>query len=167
MKKQKINEEIEKPISRRFNYHIFIDVSSEMAGYMIVESKKFEEILLLTAKLHPYSKIKRKEKYLESVSKNVRWRKVKTLIEDLVIEKREMQVGLFKDIATLLQENKDNLYFISVSDRIYFDVSKLLELVEKKNYLIVKSSDLKKDSEEFKVSLILETLLNLKRRKKK
>jgi len=57
---------------------------------------------------------------------------------------------------------KSNI-FISIDDRQYKGFMKLINILDEKRFTIVKECKLKKNSEEYKLSLIIDTLLNIKR----
>jgi hypothetical protein len=156
-----------KELIRDFNYHVFVDYSLDHIGYIIVESKNLKGIMKLTRKLHHYSEIKHKDKYIKDILKNVKWKNIDSLIMRKNFVKLETDLKVIDEILGFIKENQGEIIFISISDHYYYSFMKLVELLEgNHNFLIVKKSDIKKDSFEYRLSLLLETELNLKRRKK-
>ena len=73
---------------------------------------------------------------------------------------------IFADIAEFLKKNEDSSIFISVDNRQYKNFEKFVKIINSKNVKIVKESELKKNTLEYKINLILDTWLNIERIKK-
>ncbi|MDP2925077.1 MAG: hypothetical protein Q8N99_01770 [Nanoarchaeota archaeon] len=145
-----------------FEYYAFLDYSQELIGYSVIRKDNLKELLAKIARLHSYKEIKHKQKYLAKIKK-LDWKKIKKLM-DYNIVKITSSEKILLSIIEFIKENNESLGFISVSDHYYNSFSKMIEMSERRhNYLIVKESDIKKDSNEYKLSLVIETLLNLER----
>ena len=55
------------------------------------------------------------------------------------------------------------MIFISVDNKQYSNFERLVKIIDGSNTKIVRESELKKDTFEHKISLVLDTLLNIER----
>ena len=72
---------------------------------------------------------------------------------------------IYADIAVFLKKYHNCIVFISVDDKQYSNFERFVEVIDGKDTKVVKESELKKGSFEYKLSLILDSLLNIKRLK--
>jgi len=81
------------------------------------------------------------------------------------ITELRQNIELCSEVFNFCKNKSQSKIFISVDDRQYRGFMKLIEIIDGKRFTIVKEGKLRKNSEEYKLSLIIDTLLNLKRRK--
>ena len=72
---------------------------------------------------------------------------------------------IYADLVEFIRKNDNCIIFISVDDRQFSNFERLVRNIDGKNNKIVKESQLKKGSAEHRLSLVLDTLLNMERLK--
>ena len=153
--------------AKEFDYYIFIDYSEDLIGYIIVDREKIKELLTKISKLKHYTKLKYKRQYLDSMKKLFRKNKVLDFIDKHKIVELRQNIEICSDIFNFCEKNTEAKIFISVDDRQYNGFMRLAKMLDGKRFTIIKEGKLKKGSEEYQMNLIIDTLLNLKRRKSK
>ncbi len=88
------------------------------------------------------------------------------LYKSKIIELRK-NIEICSEIFDFCKKNHDSKIFISIDDRQYNGFIRLAKILDGKKFTIIKEGKLKKGSKEYQMSLIIDTLLNLKRRKQK
>ena len=83
------------------------------------------------------------------------------------ITELRQNIEICSEIFDFCKKNPEARIFISVDDRQYNGFMKMEKILDKGRFTIVKEGKLKKGSEVHKMSLIIDTLLNIKRRKQK
>ena len=146
-----------------FDHYIFIDYSENFLGYMIVEKNKLEELLPKISKFKHYRKIKHKNQYLHSIKNRIDRDKIKNFLLKLKIKAVRETPEIYADLVEFIKKNDNCLIFISVDDKQYSNFERLVKNMDGKNNKVVKESKLKENSKEYKLSLILDTLLNIER----
>ena len=150
-----------------FDYYVFIDYSENFLGYMIIERDKMNALFPKISKFAHYKEIKHKSAYLHSINKRIVKDKIKSYLLKLKI--KDVYNGtteIYADLVEFIKKNDNCLVFISVDDKQYSNFERLVRGIDGKNNKVVKESKLKKDSKEYKLSLVLDTLLNIERLKK-
>jgi hypothetical protein len=150
----------------QFDYYIFLDYSENLIGYSIIEKSNIKELLPLISKLKHYRKIKHKKLYLNAVQRIFKSNKIIDLILKIKIKSLNQNVEIFADITYFIKKHDNCIIFVSIDNNQYVSFCKLVQIIKTQNFKIVKESDLKKDSIEYKLSLIIDNLLNLKRTRK-
>jgi len=149
---------------KKFDYYIYIDYSERLIGYVIIKKEKAEGILPKISKFHHYKDIKHKKAYLTSIRKVI---KSKKILEDLLkvkIKELRKNLSIFIDVIEFIKKNDNCIIFASIDNNQHNAFIRLFNMVPHKDHVIVrKESDLKKGSAEYRLSLIIDTLLNLKR----
>jgi len=153
--------------AKEFDYYIFIDYSENLIGYIIVEENKIKELLPKITKLKHYTKLKYKRQYLNSIKKVFKKNKILSFLNKYKITELRQNIEVCSEIFNFCKIHPDSKIFISVDDRQYAGFMRLAKILDGKRFTIVKEGKLKKDSERYKINLIIDTLLNLKRRKQK
>ncbi len=148
---------------KEFDYYIFIDYSEDIIGYDIIGKTKIKELLPKISKFNHYRDLKYKSAYIQSIKKVLDKNKILSYILKLKIKNTFETPEIYSDILEFLKYHDNCLIFISVDDKQYSNFEKLIKIIDGKNIKMVKESKLKKDSSEYKMSLILDTLLNMKR----
>ena len=146
------------------DYYIYLDYSERLVGYIIIEKEKLGAILPKISKFHHYKDIKHKKAYLFAIRKTIESKKI---LEDLLKHKiRELRENLyiFTEVIEFIKTNDNCVIFASIDDNQYRAFIRLLDMIPDKGHTLVrKESDLKKGSTEYQLSLIIDTLLNIKR----
>jgi hypothetical protein len=150
-----------------FDYYIFMDYSENLIGYIIIEKEKLEVLLTKIIKLKHYKGLKHKVEYLNA-AKNLfdRNRILDLLVKHKITELRQ-NIELCSEIFDFCKEKSEARIFISVDDRQYRGFMKIASIIDGKRLKIIKEGQLKKDSLEHQMSLIIDTMLNLKRTRQK
>ena len=152
--------------AKQFDYYIFIDYSENYLGYLIIEGNKIKEFLPKISKFDHYRELKHKKAYLNSIRKLVEKNKVCSHLCRLKIRKTEATPEIYSDILDFLKKHDNCLIFISIDNKQFKNFRKLVRIIDGKNIKVVKESELKKHTPEYRISLVLDTLLNLARIKK-
>lgn len=150
--------------TKEFDYYIFIDYSENILGYMIIESNEIKEFLPRIAKFSHYRKLKHKSAYLNAIKKRIERDKIRGYLFKLKIKKVVNSPEIYADIAVFLRTHDNCIIFISIDDMQYSNFERFVKLINDKTK-VVKESQLKKDSKEYRMSLVLDTLLNIERLK--
>ncbi|MBI5148247.1 hypothetical protein HZA33_01055 [Candidatus Pacearchaeota archaeon] len=149
----------------KFDYYIYIDYSKNLIGYIIIEKNRIEEILPKISKLHHYKDIKHRKEYISAMKKRFEKERIKSLLYKWKIREIRLNLDIFIDIAEFVKKRDNCIIFISVDNNQYYSFMKLLEIIpHQKHLVIVKESELKKGSIEYKLGLIIDTMLNIERR---
>jgi len=146
-----------------FDYYIFIDYSEDHLGYSIIEKKNIKVILPKISKFKHYKDLKYKSAYLKSIKSLIDKENLRSYFCKLKIRKTYETLEIYSDILEFLNERKNCLVFISVDNKQYLNFEKIIHIIDGSNTKVVKESELKKDSCEYKLSLVLDTMLNLAR----
>lgn len=150
---------------RGFDYYIYIDYSEDLVGYDIIEKNKVKNLLSKISKFHHYKKIKHKKQYILAIKKRIVKENIKSFLLKCKIEKVRYNAEIFANILKFVKEHDNCIIFISVDNNQYDTFIKLFKIVpHKKHVVVVKENKLKKDSLEYKLSLIIDNLLNIKRK---
>jgi hypothetical protein len=152
---------------RKFDYYIFIDYSENLIGYNIISKEKIFELLPKISKLSHYKPLKHKREYLNSMKKRFAKEKINSYLEKTKIKNIRENLDIFIEVSKFIKTHDNCIIFISVDDFQYKTFRKIVELADGNKTEIVKESQLKKGTPEYKMSLIIDTQLNLVRRSKK
>ena len=151
--------------AKQFDYYIFIDYSENLLGYMIIEKSRIPEFLLKISKFAHYKELKHKSAYLHSIKKIIEKNMVLSYMLKIKIRKTTDTPEIYSDILEFLKEYDNCLIFISVDNKQYSNFERLVSIIDGKDIKVVKESDLREDTPEYKMSLVLDTLLNIERLK--
>lgn len=151
----------------KFDYYIFIDYSENLIGYLILNGKNLDNILPFCGKLKHYSSLRYKNEYIKSIKKYFDCNDIFCFFECLKIVELRNNLEIYSDILEFIDKKGDFKFFISVDDRQYKNFEKLVSVVDCKNYVIIREGKLKKNSIEYKMSLLIDTLLNIERKRNK
>lgn len=149
-----------------FDYYLFIDYSEEYLGYLIIIREKIREFLPQIIKFAHYRKLKHKSAYLKAMKKTVDTREIRSYLHKLKIRKTEATPEIYSDILDFLKKNADKQIFACVDNKQFVNFNKMIKSINGKNVNVIKESELKGGSFEYKIDLVLDTLLNLERLKK-
>jgi len=150
---------------KEFDFYVFIDYSEDYLGYLVIEGDKIKDFIPKISKFAHYRELKHKKAYLDSIKKIVEKNNVCSHFCKLKIRKTEATPEIYSDILEFLKKHDNCLIFVSVDNKQFINFQKLVNIVDGKNTKVIKESQLKKHSIEYKISLVLDTLLNLARLK--
>ena len=151
--------------AREFDYYIFIDYSENFIGYMIIEASKIQEFMPKISKFAHYKELKHKSSYLHSIKKLIEKNNIISCMLKIKIRKVTDTLEIYSDLLTFLKEHDNCLVFISVDNKQYSNFERVVKIIDGTKTKVVKESELKEDSNEYKMSLVLDTLLNIERLK--
>ena len=151
---------------KEFDYYIYIDYSENLVGYTIIEKNRLKELLPKISKLKHYKNLKHKKEYLNSMKKLFVREKIDSLLFRKKIKECRNNMDIFIEVFEFIKKHNNCIIFISVDDYQYRKFRKMIDLVDGGKTQVVKESELRKGSDEYQMSLIIDTKLNLERRKK-
>lgn len=151
--------------AKQFDYYVFIDYSENFLGYFIIEKEKIVGFLPKITKFSHYKKIKHKHEYIHSIKKIIEKNKILSYPLKYKIRKTTDTPEVYSDILEFLKKYNNCFIFISVDNKQYSNFERLIKIIDGSNTKVIRESELKKDSFEYKISLVLDTLLNIERLK--
>jgi hypothetical protein len=149
--------------AKGFEYYIFIDYSENLIGYIILEGSEIDNCLSKISKFKHYKELRHKKQYLRAMKKLFAKNKILEHVEKHKITELRRNIELCSEVFDFCKKKPNSKVFISVDDRQYRGFMKLAKMIDGKGRVIVKEGKLKKGSKGYKLSLIIDTLLNLKR----
>ncbi len=151
--------------AKEFDYYIFIDFSENYLGYLIIEKEKIGKVLPIISKFKHYRELKHKSAYLHSIKKVVEKNKILSYLLKNKIRKVPDTPEIYSDVLEFLKEHNNCLIFISVDNKQYSNFERLVKIIDGTNIKVVKESELRIGTFEYRISLVLDTLLNIERLK--
>ena len=142
-----------------------IHYSEDLIGYNIIEQKKIIELLPKISRFEHYKGRRNRKVYLKHIGDTIKREKIKSYFEKIKIEESRKNVELFTEILEFIKRHKNCIIFLSVDDYQFKKLKKLLFLVDGENTDIRKESELREGTPEYQVSLVIDNLLNIERRK--
>lgn len=148
-------------------YYIYLDYSERLVGYIIIQKEQIQNLLSKISKLHHYKDIKDKKGYIKSVKKVFDDNKIGQYLLKCKIKELKDNLSVFVEIINFIKKHDDCKIFASIDNNQFIAFMRLLDMIPHKSHiLIVKESDLEKGSIEYKLSLIIDTKLNIERSSK-
>lgn len=164
--KNEFTEGLRGKIMNEFDYYIFLDYSEKLIGYNIIEKANVKEILPKISKLKHYKNVKHKKEYLNSIKRILNNDELLHLFLKIKIKELRMNIEIYTDIAAFLKTHEKCIVFVSVDNNQYHCFCKFVNIIDGKNTKVIKESDLVIGSIEYKISLVIDNLLNLERTRK-
>lgn len=152
---------------KEFDYYIFIDYSENLIGYNIIGRDKIQELIPKISKFTHFKSVRHKRAYIHSIKKTIDKESIDSYILKMKIKNVRDNLDIFIEVSEFIREHENCIIFISVDNFQYQTFRKVVNLVDGNNVEIVKESNLKKNSREYKLSLIIDTQLNILRRRNK
>ncbi len=153
--------------SKHFDYYIFIDYSEIFLGYLIIKKETIKEFIPKISKFSHYRELKHKEAYIHSIKKIIEKNNVLSYPVKTKIRKTIDTPEIYADILDFLKTHSNCLIFISVDNNQYHNFERLVKIIDGESTKVVRESELRKDTFEHRISLVLDTLLNIERLKYK
>jgi hypothetical protein len=149
--------------AKQFDYYIFIDYSENLIGYNIIAKEKIKEILPKITKFRHYRNARDKKVYLKNVKNTFK----KENLLDFFLKKKVKHIKdnmeLFIDVGEFIKEHANCLIFVSVDNNQYLTFEKFVKFIDGKNIKVIKESQLREDTFEYRLSLVLDNWLNIQR----
>ena len=151
----------------KIDYYIYIDYSKDLIGYNIIERENVELLLKKTSKFEHYKKVRHIGTYLIKIKKILKKKEILELLYTQKIRHLKDNISIFVEVIEFVKTHDNCAIFLSVDNNQFNAFTKLMELVPHKEHLVlVKESDLKKGSVEYKLSLIIDNMLVIERMSK-
>ena len=151
--------ERQKILRRNFLY------SENLIGYTILETKKINELLPKISRFRHYKDARQKKLYLKNIKNTFKRENLLSYFLKCKIRSVKDTLEIFMDVGEFIKFHANCLIFISVDDKQYLNFEKLVKFVDGESIKVVKESQLKEYSPEYKISLVLDNLLNIERLK--
>ncbi len=151
----------------KFNYYIYIDYSEGLIGYNILEKNKLNELLPKISRFRHYRDSKNRKLYLKNVNNTLKKENIRDYFVRIKIKSKIDSLEIYSDVLEFVKKHDNCLIFISVDDNQFKNFKKLVEIIDGKTIKIIKESELKRGTQEYQISLVLDNLLNIERRSKK
>ena len=139
-----------------------MDYSERLVGYVIIQRENIQDLLPLITKLHHYKDIKYKKAYIQAAKKVLEKNKIPDYLLKHSIKELKDNLSMFVEILDFVKKCMHCRIFISIDDNQLIAFSRLLKMMEL-DVITVKESELKRGSVEHKLSLIIDTMLNIER----
>ena len=149
---------------KNFDYYIYLDYSENLVGYNIIEKEKIPSILPNIVKFRHYKGEIHKRIYLIKIKREIKKSNLRSLMLKQKIGYIKDNLILFAEVLEFVKKNDNCIIFMSVDNNQYNAFLKLFRMIPHQSHvLVLKESDLKKESVEYKLSLIIDTMLNIER----
>lgn len=148
---------------KEFDYYIFIDYSKNLIGYNIIEKSKINNLLPKISKFRHYRNSRNKRLYLKNAGKTIKRDSIRAYFLRFKIKERHRNVDIYLDVLEFLKEHSSCIIFISVDNHEYPLFRKMAKIVDGGRTIIKKESELIKGTQEYQLSLVLDTVLNIER----
>jgi hypothetical protein len=150
---------------KQFHYYIYIDYSENYVGYTVIKNEQVKELLVKIKKLKHYRAVKHKKEYIKAIRNVFAREKIADSLYRYKARQTKHNLEIYTDVAGFLSCNDSCIVFISVDNNQYSNFIRLVKIIGA-NATIVKESELKEGSVEYRLSLIIDNLLNLERTRK-
>lgn len=150
---------------KKFDYYIFVDFSENLIGYNIISNKKMFELLPKISRFRHYKETRNRKIYLKNVRNTLKRENIKSYFLKFKIKELYENADVYADILEFVRKNNNCIIFISVDDRQYKAFRKLVGYVDGESVVVKKESQLEKGNPEYKISLVLDNVLNIERNK--
>jgi hypothetical protein len=152
---------------KEYDYYIFIDYSENLVGYNIIEQKKIVKLLPKISKFHHYRDHRNKKVYIKHINDTIKRDNIRDFFEKIRIAEVEKNLDLFTEVLEFVKMHDNCIIFLCIDDYQFKKFRRLLYLIDGEHTDIRKESQLKKGTPEYQVSLVIDNLLNIERRKNK
>jgi len=152
--------------SKEFDYYIFIDYSESLIGYLIIEKQKFNELLPKISRFRHYRNARNKKLYLKNIKNTIKRDNIESSFIKLKIKDMGKNMDIYLDIMEFIKKHRNCIIFVSVDNRQYVAFRKMVSMLDGDNIIIKQESELIEGTPEYKVSLVLDNLLNIARTNK-
>lgn len=150
---------------KEFDYYIYIDYSEDLIGYDIIEKSKIKELLPKILRFRHYRNSRNRKIYLQHIKDTIKRENIKNYFLKLKVCGVKNNLDIFVEVLDFVHKHNNCIVFICVDDYQYRIFKKMINVLDGDKVQVVKESSLKKGSQEYQISLVLDNLLNIERRK--
>lgn len=150
---------------KEFDYYIFIDYSEKLVGYSIITKEKIKELLPRLSRFRHYRSAGDRKMYLKNIKKTIKKEEIRSYFLKLKIKNMCKNIDIYLDVLEFLKTHENCIIFISIDNTQYPAFRKMVNIVDGENVIVKQESELIKGTPEYKVSLVLDNLLNIERLK--
>jgi len=154
-------------MKKDFDYYIYIDYSENLIGYNIIEKEKIKELLPKLDRFRHYKGSKNRKIYLKHIKKTIKRDKILDYLEKTKIVKLRSSLSIFADVLEFIKKHGNCIIFVSIDDNQYKIFKKIVNIIDGDEIVVKKESQLKRNTIEYKLSLIIDNLLNIERKREK
>jgi len=159
-----VGREKNKMKTQEFDYYIYIDFSENLIGYTIIEKSNVKEIISKIVKFDHYSGVKHKKEYLRAIKLRFEKENILSLLYRCKICEMRSNLEIFVDIIDFIRKNDNCIIFLSIDNQQYDAFLRIMKVMpDKKNILILRESQIVRGTLEYRLSLIIDNMLNLER----
>jgi hypothetical protein len=152
---------------KEFDYYIYIDYSENLIGYIIIANKNKFVLLQKTSQFRHFKELRNKDIYLLKIKRIIYNNQILPLINKIRILSVRDSLSIFTYIIEFINKNEAKILLITLDDKEYTAFIRIFsKCINKENITIMKESELKKGSIEYRLSLIIDNMLNIERRNK-
>ena len=148
---------------KEFDYYIFIDFSENLIGYAIIENNKLEDLIPKISKFKHHRTARNRKLYLKNIKKSIKRDSIESYFSILKIKEMHKNMEIYLDVLEFLKKHENCIVFISVDNTQYSAFRKMVHIVDGENVIVKQESELIEGTPEYKVSLVLDNLLNIER----
>jgi len=149
--------------AKEFDYYIFVDYSENLIGYSIIEKQKFRKLLPKIGRFKHYKNARNKKLYLKNIKNTVKRDSIESSFMKLKIKDMGKNIDIYMDILEFIKKHENCIIFVSVDNRQYAAFRKMVNIVDGQSIIVKQESELIEGTPEYKVSLVLDNLLNIAR----
>ncbi|MFH1801912.1 MAG: hypothetical protein ABH864_00505 [archaeon] len=149
---------------KEFDYYIFIDYSENLIGYNIISKDNVPQLLPKIERFKHYKGERGRKVYLSHIKNTIKREGIRSYFDKIKIVKLRDNIEIFAEVLGFIKKHDNCIIFISVDDFQYRAFSKLVHVVNDGKTRVVKESQLKAGSATYRLSLVIDNLLNIERR---
>ena len=145
-------------------YYVFIDYSMNLIGYNIIEHENIPKLIPLLVKFRHYKTQRHKGTYILKMKRDINNSGINGLLYKQKITEIRYNMLIFLDVLEFVKKNDNCAIFMSIDNNQYNAFIKLFNMIPHKDHVkIVKESELRKKSIEYRLSLIIDNMLTIER----
>ena len=152
---------------KKFDYYIYIDYSENLIGYAIIEKEKVKDLLPKISRFRHYRESKNRKIYLKHIRNTVKREKICSYFAEFKIKRIYENIGIYTEVLDFIKKHENCVIFISIDDKQYSKFRKLIQIVDGGKTKVVKESELKRETAEYQMSLVIDNMLNIRRKQQK
>ncbi len=152
---------------KEFDYYIYIDYSQNLIGYAIIEKEKVKDLLSKISRFRHYKESKNRKIYLKHINNTVKREKICSYFMKFKIKRMHENIEICTDVLDFIKKHEHCVIFISIDDKQYRKFRKLVHIVDGEKTKIIKESELKTGTAEYQMSLVIDNILNIRRKQQK
>lgn len=152
---------------KEIDYYIYIDYSENLIGYNIIEKGKVKDLLPKISRFRHYRGSKNRKVYLKHINDTIKREKIYSYFVKFKIKGLYENIEIYTDVLDFIKKHEHCIIFISIDDKQYRKFRKLVHIVDGGKTKVVKESELKRGTHEYQMSLVIDNMLNIRRKQAK